>query len=141
MADSPTIHLECSDDEKRTHIRFGNGDSEFLVVTALGNDLYRLEQSSLLGEAYYRDVISTSRLDDGDLLFLGIEKPSGLVVQSWVLSLEVIDSIEVRAILEDVVAVGGNWEQVFGGVLIIHTPAAHAEDFSERIIACADSGK
>ena len=37
--------------------KFDNGDSEELLLTPLGDNLYRVEESSLLGELMYRDVV------------------------------------------------------------------------------------
>jgi len=51
VTDTPTISLRYAGNEGRTRIIFGNGDTEDLLLTPLGDDLYRLEESSLLGEA------------------------------------------------------------------------------------------
>jgi hypothetical protein len=116
-----------------TRFWFENGDSEDLLVTSLGGDLYRLEQSSFIGDAMYGDVVRARRREDGVLLFLGIEAHSDLVSQSWVLSRAILDSPECSSVLDDVLASGGNWERAFGGVLLIHVPEARAQEFADRV--------
>ena len=61
-------------------------------------------------------------LDDGTLQVLSVEARSGLTVQSWILSESIIATAQFQAFLNDVMAAGGNWEQAFGGLLLIHTP-------------------
>lgn len=125
----------------QTRIGFENGDSEDLLVTSLGGDLYRLEESSLLGEASYRDVIRARRLSDGSLLFQGVETRSDLIMQSWLLSEQIIASPLFCDILAQVMASGGNWEQAFGGLILIHTPQHLAEEVATRIERCGAAGK
>lgn len=112
---------------------FEDGDSEELLLTPVEGDLYRLDESSFIGEARYGDVIRASCRDDGGLVFLRIETPSGLVAQSWVLSQSVLDSPECVLLLEHVVAIGGNWERAFGGILLVHTPRGSEGEIAERI--------
>jgi hypothetical protein len=138
VTDTPTISVRSGDEDGRTRITFGNGDSEELLLTPVGEDLYRLEESSLLGEAMYRDVIKAKLLDDGGLQFLHIEARSGLTVQSWLVSEDMIAASDFQAILSDVMAVGGNWEQAFGGLLLIHTPPDNATEFFARVQGCTD---
>ena len=139
MPGLPTVHIRYDDNIARTRIHYENGDNEDLLVTPLGNNLYRLEESSLFGEASYRDVIHAARRDDGGLLFLNLETPSDLVMQSWVLGQEIIDSPGFRSILEQVMALGGNWEQAFGGLVLVHTPPDRVEEIAERIRVCGGS--
>lgn len=116
------MRLVARTDERSSRITFDNGDIEDLLLTPLGDNLYRVEESSLLGECMYRDVVKAKPLDDGTLQFLSVEARSGLTVQSWILSESVIAAPQFQAILNDVMAIGGNWEQAFGGLLLIHTP-------------------
>lgn len=41
---------------------------------------------------------------------------------SWILSQELIQSDAVQLVLKQIMDQGGNWERVFGGGLIVHTP-------------------
>jgi hypothetical protein len=133
MPNSPAVHFKYSGDDERTRVWFEDGDSEELLVTALGNDCYRLEESSLLGEARYRDVIRAIRRADGGLLFHGIETRSDLVTQSWLLSEDILDSTECGSLLCEVMAMGGNWERAFGGLLLVHIPESSAAEIAERV--------
>ena len=122
MSDTTTVHIEYQGDDGRTRIVFENGDREDLIVAPLGSDLYRLEESSFASEIRYMDVMRAVAQDDGSLLFKEVVTRSDLATHSWVLSKEILSSRELREILDLAMAVGGNWEQAFGGVLIIHVP-------------------
>ena len=76
----------------------------------------------MLGEISFYDVIQAEPLTDGTLRFLKIATPSGLKTNSWILPKGIIESGEFRAILDDVMELDGNWEQVFGGLLLVHLP-------------------
>jgi hypothetical protein len=117
LSDTPTVHIQYEGDSDRTRIVFENGDSEDLIVTSLGSNLYRLEESSFGFEIRYRDVIRTILGDDGSLLFKEVVTHSDLDTQSWVISKEIIASRELREILDRVMAIGGSWEQAFGEYL------------------------
>lgn len=135
MPHDATVHVEYSGSDERTRIWFDNGDSEELLVTVVGCDLYRVEETSLFGDANYGDVIRASRRSDGGLLLLGIESRSDLVTQSWILSKDVLDSPECDLLLKDIMADGGNWERAFGGVLLVHTSASSAVATAGRVKA------
>lgn len=122
MTDSPTVHIEPAGGEPRNRILYANGNSESLLLTSIGLGLFRLEESSLLGEACYHDVIRASPKADGSLEFGGLAVPSGLHTQEWLLSKALIESAAFESVLEWVMSVGGNWEQAFGGLLLIHVP-------------------
>jgi hypothetical protein len=102
-------------------ISFQDGEGT-LLVTPMGPNLYRLEVSSILGEASYHDMIETEPQTDGSVRFLRVTTPSGLTTLSCVLSQNLLDSPAMSALLEKVMAVGGNWERIFGGFLILHVP-------------------
>jgi hypothetical protein len=127
------VRIEYEGNDNRTRIVFENGDSEVLVVTPLGAGLYRLEESSFLGEVRYLDVIRATALDDRSLLFKELVPPSDLVTQTWVFSRETIASRELREILDRVMTIGGNWEQAFGGVLMVHVPKESMEAIEGQI--------
>ena len=76
MPNAPTVHVEYEGNYDRTRIYFDNGDSETLILTPQGDDLYVLEESSFLGEAMYKDVIRATRREDGNLLFVSVERRS-----------------------------------------------------------------
>jgi hypothetical protein len=133
LSDLPTVHLKYAGDGGRAKIVFENGDSEEHLVVPLGSDLYRLEETSFWGEMRYLDVIRAATCDDGALLFEEVITRSELATESWVLSKEVLASREMHEILDLVMTTGGNWEQAFGGILIVHIPKESIEMIAGRI--------
>jgi hypothetical protein len=114
-------------------ISFEDGITESLLMTALGQEVYRAEESSMLGVVTYKDVFEARRLSDGSLRFLRIVTPSGLKTKSWILPIDTIESKGFRAILDSVMELGGCWEQAFGGVLLVHLPPEAADAVEARI--------
>ena len=109
------------------------GGYEKLLLTPLGGNLFRLENSSLLTGAFYRDVIRATETECDALLFVEITERSSLVTSLWVLSPELIQSDAVQAILKQVKDVGGHWEHVLRGWLFVHTPPMSAKEIDEQI--------
>lgn len=138
MPDAHTVHAEYEQSGDGTRIYFDNGDSETLILTPLGDDLYMLEESSFLGEAMYKAVIRGTPREGGNLLFVSIERPSGLVTQSCLLSPDIIDSSDFASILEQIMEVGGNWERAFGGILLVHAPEGRMQEITDRIKALTE---
>jgi hypothetical protein len=115
------------------HIIFDDGSTEDLLLTSVGPNTYRAEESSMLGEFSYKDLIEAQPLSDGSLQFLKIVTPSGLKTNSWILPKGIIESEGFRVILDSVMKLGGNWEQVFGGLLLVHLPPEVADAVEARI--------
>lgn len=140
---------------RSVQVLFGEGDSEHLLLTALRGELYRAEESSMLGEVRWRDVIEARTVSDGSLQlypasinihlardgeealaklqFVRVVTPSGLKTNSWILSKDIIESEALRTILDSVMELGGNWEQCFGGVLLVHLPPESSDAVDSRI--------
>ena len=97
---------------------------ETLLVTLVGENLYRVEKSSVCGEVSYHDVIETEPQGDGGVRFLRVVAPSELKTTSWVISQALAESPSLSTVLDRVMAVGGNWERMFDGCLIVHLPPA-----------------
>jgi hypothetical protein len=130
----------CTAVERELRTATGNSD-ERLLLTPIGGDLFRVEESSFITDAVYRDVIRTTETDDGAVLFVEITRRSPLVTNSWILSQELIQSDVVQSILKQIVDQGGNWEQVFGGGLIVHTSPTTANEIEEQIRSIAAEKK
>jgi hypothetical protein len=103
------------------------------MLTEVGPDLYRLEESSFAGDAVYGDIIRADRSATGDLTFRGIVERSPLVTQSWILSADVLTTERIRRLLSTVTDAGGMREQAFGGLLMIHAPKNIAKAIFEEI--------
>jgi hypothetical protein len=140
MPESPTVHFEFKRTGARFRLVYENGDSEQLALTSVGPDLYRMDESSFAGNAVYRDVIRTRVMADGALLFVEIAEHSTLTTQSFILSAETLPTERIQSILNRVMEAGGMWEQAFGGVLIVHTPAGVAESIGREITHNASKG-
>jgi len=119
--------VNSGDSTGEVHLTFQDGSSERLLVTPLGPNLYRLEESSALGEASYHDIVETEPQTDGTLRFIRVATPSGLKTVSWILSKVKIESPAMSALLDKVISVGGFWEIIFGGVLLVHLPPAEQD--------------
>ena len=133
MFDAGDLHIAAVEREIRT----ATGDSERLLLTPVGENLFRAEESSFVTDAVYRDVIRATETQDGALLFVEIAERSPLVTNSWILSQELIQSTAIQSVLRLISDQGGNWEQVFGGGLIVHTIPATAKEIEEQILRIA----
>ena len=129
----PTMHIQYNGEDQRTLVLYANGDSELLFLTSVGPGLFRLEESSLLGEGYYHDTIRASVRDDRSLQFHEILSRSGLHTEEWILSKDLIESSEFPVILDWIINVDGNWERAFGGLLLVHVPPYLADTIHDRI--------
>jgi hypothetical protein len=135
VRDSSSVHSTYDGDEPRTKVVFSNGDSEELWLSSQGDDLFLLEESSFVRVIYYRDVIRASREGDGSLRFQEVVRPSDLWRESWILSKQKIQSTEMQRVLQEVMDLGGNWEQALGGCLIVHIPMASAAVIKKHLEA------
>ncbi|PYV21447.1 MAG: hypothetical protein DMG24_19465, partial [Acidobacteria bacterium] len=72
----------------------------------------------------YHDIIEAEPQTDGTLRFLRVRTRSGLKTVCWVLSRTAAESPALFPLLDKVIAVGGYWERIFGGVLLLHLPPA-----------------
>ena len=129
----PTVHFEFAGDRTQFRVLYENGDTETLVMTNVGPELFRLEESSFLGDAVYGDVIRCKPAEDCSLVFEKIVERSKLTTQSWIFSRELLATDRIRSILDSVMEAGGMWEQAFGGWLSVHTPPEIADAIRERL--------
>jgi len=94
-----------------------------LLVTHIAADHYRLDETPLLIEgAKYGDVVKLELQPDGTFHFLSVIEPSTWRVHDYILSKAVIESIAFQDLLSAVIAQGGDWEQFFGGCILIYLP-------------------
>lgn len=112
---------------------YADGDTEELLLTPVGHELFLLEESSLLGHGFYHDTISTKTRDDGSLEFVEVVKPSGLSSSTWILSKSLVESETFSSVLADVMRAGGNWERALGGLVVLHLPPEEATSILERV--------
>jgi hypothetical protein len=123
------------DNAPAVRIEFPDSDViEDLVVSPLPDSCFRLEESPVLSEfASYGDTIQTNVASDGRLVCRKVVARSPYTTVRWLASQAFIDSPTWATAKERLLACGGNWEQLFGGYLIIHIPKYNLADFQELI--------
>lgn len=122
MKPEPTIEIDFGDGE--TSIEFKEeGVTTSACIKAVGARQYQLMTIPLLIEsAQYLDVIEADRKADGSLKFCRVVKASNYQVYDYILPDSYFTELKLVAILKRVTAVGGYWERVFGGCLLICLP-------------------
>ncbi|WP_405111486.1 DUF4265 domain-containing protein [Paenibacillus sp. FSL K6-1217] len=107
------LHI-CFDEQGR--------EIEVLDVTRVGKDTYRIEETPIFNPGIaLGDIIRVSERE-GIAYYIETVKKSGLVRYAWLLSKEAAASGEIRSFTKRVAEHGGRWEQIFGGLLVIHLP-------------------
>jgi len=109
------------------------GGSEALLVTPIGANLFRLEESSIVDDVRYHDVIEAELQTDGALRFVRLMSRSELKTSCYVLPKTLIDSPHLSVFFDRVMVLGGNWETIFGGFLVLHLPAAEESSLLDEL--------
>ena len=126
--------------EKQTfEISYPDESSEGLLVSPVGPNLYRLEESSLLGEAVFGDVIEAEPTQEGGLLFKRVAVPSGMTTVNCILTSEQMQAPGLQPLLDRIMSVGGNWERALDGLLMIHLPASVQVDIEAEVKALSSA--
>ncbi|PYX52990.1 MAG: hypothetical protein DMG76_27355 [Acidobacteria bacterium] len=106
-------------------VHFADGSTEQPSLTLLGSGSYRAEESSLVDDSInLGDVIA----NEGGIRFLSVSQKSSYTTLRWTISKSAAESEGLPRFLKQVVEVGGLWEQVMGGLLILHIPQSSAFD-------------
>lgn len=119
MDEQPKIEVSLS---------FEEGITEKLLVTPLGTDLYRLEETPIGGDANYLDVVEVvpgpgaNGGANDTLKVVAVRQRSPLKRYDWLLSKEFSESDQLQKFLSRVKGEGGTWETIFGGQLIVYLP-------------------
>lgn len=122
--------------EKQTReILYPDGSSEGLIVSSVGPNLFRLEESSLLGEAVFGDVIEAEPRQDGSLEFKRVAAESEMSTVSCILTLEQMNAPGLQPLLDRIMSLGGNWERAMDGLLMVHLPKSVHIDVEAEIKA------
>ncbi len=117
----PDVAVEFPDED---------GDTEHLIVTDLGAGRFRLEESPVFSDfAGWGDVVACSRGDDGRLICREVVQPSGFHRVYSVTNHEYLQSRNWAELKPRIIAAGGVWQQVFGGILILHYPKGKIAEF------------
>lgn len=104
---------------------------EALAVSwADGDDCFTLDESPAFSElAGWGDQVRLQQLKDNKYLFLEVTTPSGLHRLSTMISDEYGVCANWTELKRRIMACGGNWEQVFFGIVILHFPKERLEEF------------
>jgi hypothetical protein len=116
-------------------IKFPDSDTiEHLIVTVLPEGRFLLQETPAFSEfASYGDTILAEPDGDGVLRCRKVVARSGLKTVRWFASKDFIESATWENARDRLMACGGNWEQLFGGYLILHIPMDSIADFQDVI--------
>ncbi|CAM4482727.1 hypothetical protein FHS16_005005 [Paenibacillus endophyticus] len=117
------------------HLSFdGAGQEvEVLDVIQLDKDIYRIEENPVFTEnVAFGDVIRVKTLEDVSIYIETIEK-STFTRHNWLLSKEVIYSLELKVLKNKIRDWQGKSQQVFGGIFIVNLPAHTEVDINEEV--------
>lgn len=114
-------------------ISYPDGSSEGLLVSPVGPNLYRLEESSMLGEAVFGDAIEAVPMHEGGLLFKRVAAPSGMTTVNCILTPEQMQAPGLQPLLDRIMSLGGNWERTLDGLLMVHLPPSVALDIEAEV--------
>ena len=96
---------------------------ELLHMTSLGDNHYRLEETSVCGLLRYGDTIEVHPpTEDGAVRYRRMVKRSGLKTCSFVLSQGVAESVEMSSLVQRIHSQGGQCELIAGGIFVAHIP-------------------
>jgi hypothetical protein len=114
---------------------------ELTYGSPLGSDDYRITATALSSPGRIRPgaVVHTRINADGAREIVELLSRSPYRSASTLLSREGADSIELVDLKARVVAAGGEWEQLLGGVLIVHVPRDSGIDPRAEIASMARS--
>ncbi len=103
---------------------------ETMELTPLGDDLYLMEWSPVCSEfAGWHDVVRCHRATEGHLVCTELVRPSGLhryYTISWPGFLESRNWEELQ---RRIMASDGNWELIWGGIIVLHYPEEKIAEF------------
>ena len=120
-------------DEVELYVTFPDG-RELLYMTPLGENQYRLEVTSIGGRLRYGDTIEVGPpRSDGAVPYRRIIRRSGLRTQCFVLSKKLMESPGMRDFAQQMEALGGHWEGIAGGVLVVHVPRKLNLDIQQEL--------
>ncbi|MDB6132530.1 MAG: hypothetical protein JWM59_773 [Verrucomicrobiales bacterium] len=87
----------------------------------------------MVESASFGDVIEVNSNTDGKLRFVRIAQRGGWRTYEFILSAEMIQSEQITAIQDHILSLGGYWEQVFGGILLLCLPPLASYDPTKDI--------
>lgn len=105
-----------------------------LELAQVGPQLFRISSVPIMVEAVsFGDVIEAETSADGGLRFVRVAEAGGWRTYDFMLTAELIGSERITTIQERVLSLGGHWERVFGGILLLCLPPTTDYDPTEDI--------
>jgi hypothetical protein len=112
------------------HICFDErgSDIEVLDVTQVDVDMYRIEETPIFNPGISMGDIIRVREERGVYYYQETVRKSNLKRHAWLLTQKAACSPEINTFKGRVTGSGGYWEQIFGGLVVIHIPMNSALD-------------
>jgi hypothetical protein len=118
---------------------FDEGMSLPTLVTPLGTDMYRLEETEFMAELNHHDIIEAEDLGLDRLRFIRVAERSELLPRLRICSKEFLDSAEMESLLDWLGGRGGYWQRDMVGCLFLSIPKDAETDFNARWDQVVDS--
>ncbi|MBD2867727.1 DUF4265 domain-containing protein [Paenibacillus arenilitoris] len=132
LRDYMELHL-CFDNEGR--------EVEVLDVTQLEDNVFKIEENPVFTEKVsYGDVIKVRRMND-IAFYIDTVKKSKYKRYNWLLSREVVHSLELKQLKNKIGEWKGKSEQVFGGIFIVNLPANSPIDIHAEVQRVIDAAQ
>ncbi|MNO22939.1 hypothetical protein D3C76_127280 [compost metagenome] len=93
---------------------------EILDVTPMARDKYRIEETPIFNPCIALGDIIRVEEKQGIAYYVETVQKSGYVRYAWLLSKEAAASREIHEFKRRITEHEGKWEQIFGGLLVIH---------------------
>lgn len=113
MSEPSGLHI-CFDEQGR--------EIEILDVTPMDTDKYRIEETPIFNPGITMGDIIRVKEDKGIYYYQETVQKSPFKRYAWLLSKEAVNSPEIEALKQRITRGDGKWEQIFGGLLVIHIP-------------------
>lgn len=101
---------------------------EILDVIRVDEDKYRIEETPIFNPAVTMGDVIRVREEHGIYYYVETVEKSPFRRMAWLLSKETVISAEIAAVKERITVSGGKWEQIFGGLFVVHMPKSSVID-------------
>lgn len=106
---------------------------EVLDVTQLDDDIYKIEENPVFTEKIsFGDIIKVNTTQDVSI-YIETVKKSEFTRHNWLLSKEVVHSLELKLLKNKIRDWQGKSEQVFGGIFIVNLPSNTEIDINKEV--------
>lgn len=120
--------------EKDLWYRIDNISTGRISGMELGSNLYRLAESSVISEEYvYGMKVQASLKEDNKIWIDKIIEESVFVTEGFTIKDEFYKSDEFKELAKKIISWGGDWENLFGGMIYFHIPKTSIDSFKEAL--------